>query len=120
MDELTEAQLTELHQRLLTLQAELQKTLSTMADHAGTVHLDQAAVGRISRVDAMQQQQMAGAQKRRNELRLKQIAVALRTFDEDEYGDCKVCGEPIGYGRLSARPESPACVACMAELERGR
>ncbi|MCB9679732.1 MAG: TraR/DksA C4-type zinc finger protein [Alphaproteobacteria bacterium] len=90
-----------------------------MGEHAGTVELDQAAVGRISRVDALQQQQMADAQKRRNELRLKQVAVALQGFEDDEYGACKVCGEPIGYRRLKARPESPACVACMSELERG-
>ena len=120
MEELTEAQRAELHERLLAIQAELQKTLSTIGDHAGTVHLDQSAVGRLSRVDAIQQQQMADAQKRRNELRLKQISVALNTFVDEEYGDCKVCGEPIGYGRLTARPESPACVSCMAELERGR
>ena len=40
--------------------------------------------------------------------------------DDDEYGDCKVCGEPIGFARLRARPESPACVSCMAKLERGQ
>ncbi len=118
MDELTDTQLAELHADLLALRETLQRTLGTMGDHAGTVELDQAAVGRISRVDALQQQQMAGAQKRRNELRLKQVHVALQTYADDDYGFCKVCGEPIGYKRLKARPESPACVTCMAELER--
>lgn len=119
MDALTEPQIEELHALLLSVQAELRVTLQTMEGHAETVELDQAAVGRLSRMDAIQQQSMADAQKRRNELRLKQIAVALRAFDDDAYGDCKVCGDSIGYGRLKARPESPACVACMAELERG-
>jgi len=119
-DDLTDDQREELHERLLQLRRELQATLRTTGEHAQTVELDQASVGRLSRMDAIQQQQMADAQKRRNELRLKQIAVALATFDDDAYGDCKVCGEPIGYRRLAARPESPACVACMAELERGR
>ncbi|MEZ4320130.1 MAG: TraR/DksA family transcriptional regulator [Myxococcota bacterium] len=118
MDDLSPSERAELHALLLKVQRELQSTGDTMADHATTVHLDQAAVGRVSRVDALQQQQMADAQKRRNELRLKQVAVALRAFEDDSYGDCKVCGEPIGYRRLLARPESPACVACMAELER--
>ena len=119
-EELTEAQLAELVQRLHDLRAELRKTLRTTGEHAQTVELDQASVGRLSRMDAIQQQQMADAQRRRNELRLKQIAVALMAVDDDEYGDCKVCGEPIGFARLRARPESPACVSCMAELERGQ
>lgn len=118
MDELTDAQLAELHADLLALRDTLLRTLGTMDEHATTVELDQAAVGRLSRMDAIQQQQMADAQKRRNALRLKQVHVALQTVEEDDYGFCKVCGDPIGYRRLKARPESPACVSCMAELER--
>lgn len=117
--ELTEEQVAELHERLLALRAELVETAVTTAEHAGTVELDQAAVGRISRVDALQQQSMAQAQQRRNELRGKQIAVALAMFADGDYGWCKVCGDPIGYGRLSARPESVCCVPCMREVERG-
>lgn len=118
-EELTEAERAELHAQLLALRAELQAVLRTTDDLAATVELDQAAVGRVSRIDAIQQQQMAEAQKRRNALRLKQVAVALGAFDDDSYGDCKVCGEPIGVRRLRARPESPACVPCMAGLEQG-
>jgi len=118
-EELTDAERATLRARLETLREELRATVRTTGDHAKTVELDQTAVGRVSRIDAIQQQQMADAQQRRNELRLKQIAVALMGFDDDSYGDCKVCGEPIGVRRLTARPESPACVSCMADLERG-
>lgn len=118
MEELTDAQRDELRGDLIRLQAELRTTSETTSQHAETVELDQAAVGRLSRIDAMQQQKMAEAQHRRNQLRLKQLAVALMAFNDDEYGDCKVCGEPIGYGRLKARPESPACVPCMREIEQ--
>ena len=115
-EELTDAQRDELRADLIALRDALLQTSQTTADHAQTVELDQAAVGRISRIDAIQQQAMATAQKQRNELRLKQIAVALGTFADDAYGDCKRCGEPIGYRRLKARPESPCCVPCMAEI----
>lgn len=120
MDDITDGQREELRQELLRLRDELAGTSRTTDAHAQPVELDQTTVGRVSRIDAIQQQQMADAQKRRNELRLRQIAVALATFDDDAYGDCKVCGEPIGYRRLKARPESPACVGCMAEIEAGR
>ncbi len=118
-EELTEAQREELTAALLALQDDLRQTLRTTSEHARTVELDQAAVGRLSRVDALQQQAMAAEQAKRNALRLQQVAVALQTVADDAYGDCKKCGEPIGYRRLRARPESPCCVLCMAEMERG-
>lgn len=119
-EELTDAQRHELKADLEALRDSLSAGLGTHEANARPVELDQAAVGRVSRIDAIQQQQMADAQKRRNELRLKQVAVAMRGFTDDSYGDCKVCGEPIGYRRLKARPESPACVPCMADLEAQR
>lgn len=118
MDDLTDDQHAELVADLHALLARLRSTAEGTAELARTVDLDQAAMGRVSRVDALQAQKMAEAQKRRNELRLKQVFVALKAVDDEAYGDCKVCGEPIGYARLKARPESPACVGCMAELER--
>jgi len=117
---LTEDQSEALHEALLALRDTLQKTLRTTSELAQTVELDQAAVGRISRVDALQQQAMAEEQRKRNQLRLRQVAVALQTYEDGDYGDCKKCGEPIGYRRLQAMPESPCCVPCMAEMERGR
>ncbi len=115
-EELTEQQLAELRADLATLDAELRAYLVGSQDEAKIVELDQEAVGRISRIDAIQQQSMAKANRSRVELRLRQIAVAVVTFDEDEYGWCKKCGEAIGYRRLKARPESPCCVTCMAEI----
>jgi DnaK suppressor protein len=118
-EELSDAQRAELHATLLSLQEDLRRTLRTTSELAQTVELDQAAVGRLSRVDALQQQAMAAEQAKRYKLRLRQVAVALQTVADDAYGECKKCGEPIGYRRLRARPESPCCVPCMAELERG-
>jgi len=117
---LTDEQVAELHAALLSLQSALEGTLRTTSELAQTVELDQTAVGRISRVDALQQQAMASEQRKRNQLRLRQVAVALQTFEDDAYGDCKKCGESIGYRRLQALPESPCCVPCMSELERTR
>lgn len=119
MEELTAAGRATLHAALLRMRDELTATQATTQGLAGTVHLDQTAVGRVSRGDALQAQAMAAEQVRRNALRLKQVAVALAAVDDGSYGDCRVCGEPIGFARLSARPETPACVPCMAELERG-
>ena len=117
-DELTEAQLEALHADLLELRDSLARTAQATAQLAQTVHLDQTAVGRVSRIDAIQRQQMASAQQRRNALRAKQVQVALKYFDDGDYGGCRSCGEPIGYRRLKARPETVVCVPCMRELEQ--
>ena len=117
-DELTEAQLEELHQDMLALGQELEELLSANKEQSKPVELDQAAIGRLSRMDAIQQQQMAGAQRRRNELRHKQLAAALERFEEDDYGLCARCELPIGYKRLKARPESPMCITCLNEIGR--
>ena len=101
--------------RLLELRAELERTLHATKVQAERVTLDQSAVGRLSRVDALQQQAMAQAQERRTKLRLEQITHALSRLDNDAYGDCVECGEPIRVARLKARPEAPFCLSCMEQ-----
>ncbi len=113
--ELTPAETAELAAALRTLESELMQTLARTETLASTVELDQSAVGRISRVDALQAQKMAEAQRHRANLRLKQVRNALRRFDNDSYGDCPECGELISTARLRARPESALCVACSEE-----
>lgn len=102
-----------LRERLVELVAELHDTLRASAGSAAPVVLDQSSVGRLSRMDAMQQQAMAKATRRNAQLRLAQCKVALSAFDRDQYGLCRNCEEPIGYGRLSARPEAPFCLECQ-------
>ncbi|MGD8859140.1 MAG: TraR/DksA C4-type zinc finger protein [Myxococcales bacterium] len=113
MDELTSAQLRELEQRLRGLEQELEGQLELGADGARPVQLDQSSVGRVSRMDAMQQQAMAQATRRSQQLRLSQCRSALSAMARDEYGYCRSCDEPIGYGRLSARPEALLCLRCQ-------
>ena len=86
---------------------------ATEADRA-PVELDQQSVGRLSRMDAMQQQAMAAAQQRRRTGRLRAIEAALRRMAEDEYGWCEECGEPIPTGRLELDPCASRCVACAS------
>ncbi len=85
----------------------------TVADRA-PVELDQSAVGRLSRMDAIQQQAMAAAQSRRRAGRLRAIAAALKRIDEDEFGWCDACGEEIAMRRLELDPAAPRCIGCAA------
>ena len=102
-----------LRKQLLSTEAELTKLLKLSRQSADIVELDQSRVGRLSRMDAMQQQQMASAGKRRLQYQLLQISQALKKIAEDDYGYCIECGEEITYARLQIRPESEFCVACQ-------
>lgn len=113
MDELTDDEITELTQRLHTLRHQLVASLGDARTE--TVELS-SAQGRVSRIDAIQQQQMALAEKRRNEARIRAIDAALQRIEDEEYGDCARCGEPIGARRLGVRPEGPMCLSCTRTL----
>jgi DnaK suppressor protein len=117
MKELTDTEAEELHQALLTVRQELQKLLEDSAQGAEPVSLDQP-IGRLSRMDAMQQQSMVQANRRAAELRLKRVETALRRHSEGEYGLCLECEEDVGYARLKARPEAPFCVDCQGRREQ--
>jgi len=45
------------------------------------------------------------------------IRRALARMDEGEYGECVVCGEPIGDRRLEIRPVTTHCIDCKTEAE---
>ena len=96
---------------------ELEDSLDASGDSAKTVDLDQP-IGRLSRMDAMQQQKMAVANRQNIRIRHHQVWAALVAVEDGEYGECRKCGDYIGYPRLSVRPEAPFCLACQASVER--
>ena len=69
-------------------------------------------------MDAIQQQQMAKANRAALEIRRQQVAAALAAIEAGSYGACKRCEEPIELARLRARPETPLCLGCQQEIER--
>jgi DnaK suppressor protein len=105
-------QLDTFRDRLLTLKDELEQLSSTGKQASNTVVLDQSKVGRLSRMDAMQAQQMAQETERRRQLQLQKIETALSRITTDEYGYCFVCGEEIGEARLNFDPASTRCINC--------
>ncbi len=111
-DGLSSSQLFSLNQLLLERQAELKARDKDGASWRGPVELDQQSVGRLSRMDAMQQQEMAQAEARRRTSDLARIEIALNRVDEGEYGWCAECGEAIAYKRLEIDPAAHLCIGC--------
>ena len=73
-------------------------------DSRDTVELDQARLGRLSRMDAMQGQAMARETERRRQAEIHRIDAALDRMEEGEYGYCIVSGDPIPRARLELDP----------------
>ena len=116
MDDLTEEQLDRLTTELRDLRGELQSTLEPLKDAARTVDLDEP-IGRLTRVDALQQQSMAKANRQSTQVRLQQVAAALKRAAVGNYGYCLDCDEPIGLARLQVRPEAFLCITCQEGRE---
>ncbi len=49
---------------------------------------------------------------------LPKIDRALDRISTGSYGLCQSCEEPIGLGRLKARPVAVLCIACKEEQEQ--
>jgi DnaK suppressor protein len=97
-----------IEQRLADLKAEDQLGETGQA----TVKLDQQAIGRLSRQDAVQNQAMAKATQARRQLERTRLAAALARMDEGEFGYCEDCGDEIAPGRLELDPAATRCVDC--------
>jgi RNA polymerase-binding transcription factor DksA len=67
---------------------------------------------RVTRQDALQQQQMSAELARRYELELVRVQQALEAFEEGTYGICRRCGTLIPAARLRAMPHASVCVPC--------
>lgn len=104
----------ELEARLLQERAELQELREMASTDRKPVELDQASVGRLSRMDALQMQAMASASERRRQARRQLIDAALERVKAGEYGYCIKCGEEIAERRLALDPAVPTCISCAA------
>ena len=84
----------------------------TAEGNRATVTLDQQSVGRLSRMDALQQQAMAKATHQRRQTERAQLTAALKRLADGEYGECVDCGEDIEDARIFAAPAILRCKSC--------
>lgn len=116
-DALSEAELAHYRARLEDRKAELQRTNASADEAQRPVELDQTRQGRLSRIDALQGQEMSKAAERRRQLELTRIESAFKRIESGDYGFCVSCGERIGKRRLDADPTTPVCIECAQRQE---
>ena len=93
--------------------AELRALSDNSRQSRAPVTLDQQSVGRLSRMDAMQQQSMDLAKEERRAKRLAILTAALRRMNDGEFGYCLKCGEDIPPARLEVDPAVTLCIYCV-------
>ncbi len=98
--------------RLVARQGELADLVAASKVSRKAVELDQTRVGRLSRMDALQDQAMAQETNRRRGLELRRIEAAFKRLQAGEFGYCVSCGEDIALKRLQLDPTASQCIDC--------
>ncbi|MEK9753700.1 MAG: TraR/DksA family transcriptional regulator [Rhodospirillaceae bacterium] len=112
---LTKAAVDKFRARLEAMRGEVLRDSELTEDERKPVTLDQSMVGRLSRMDALQNQAMALEAERRRGLEVQRIDAALKRIDTGDFGYCLVCGEDIEPKRLEQDPTAPSCIACAQD-----
>lgn len=110
---MTEEELLALQHQLNAVADEIRLALKQEDPTKDSITIDNA-IGRVTRMEAIQAQSMDQEGRRRQKSRLQQIERALERIEEGSYGTCVSCGDEIPKGRLEIMPESALCVKCAS------
>jgi DnaK suppressor protein len=111
---LTADQIAELTGELERIVAKLERSMRTTEEAMRPVQLDQSAVGRLSRIDSLQNQGLTRNLQEREQAKLGQVVTAFQRLEDGTYGTCTECGGDIPFERLQIFPETPTCSSCSA------
>lgn len=112
MRHLSPDQLGELRAEIERQLRRLESSMAVSEEATATVELDQTAVGRLSRMDSLQNQSMAENLAERERARHSQLKGALARMEQGEFGVCEGCAGEIDPGRLFVFPETTSCGHC--------
>ena len=97
--------------KLEELVFDIESYLKKSKESAAAVEPDKG-LGRLSRMEAMQDQQMVLELRRRKKRQLLDVKNALKRIEQEVYGSCLFCAKTISIDRLDAFPEVQTCVNC--------
>ena len=70
------------------------------------------AIGRVSRMDAINNKSVVEAALRVAKEKMKQLKQVENKINDDDFGVCKKCNNTIPFRRLMIQPQSKFCVIC--------
>ena len=101
----------EIKQRILDEIVKTEKLITEYREMAAPVAPDDA-IGRISRMDAINNKSITEASLRQAESKLNGLKRVLSMYGTPEFGKCIKCKAEIPLGRILFRPESLHCINC--------
>lgn len=72
------------------------------------------AIGRVSRMDAINNKSVNEAALRKAQNKLNNLRVALTKIDDSDFGQCVKCRKKIPIGRILLMPQAISCVNCAS------
>ncbi len=72
------------------------------------------AIGRISRMEAINSKSINEAGLRKTRERVVDMKNALKRLNDENFGLCAKCGNPIPLKRIVLMPETRLCVNCVS------
>jgi len=72
-----------------------------------------SAIGRVSRMDAINNKSINEAALRKAEVKLSGLTYALNRIQDDDFGICAKCEQIIPLGRIMLVPHSRFCAKCV-------
>ena len=70
------------------------------------------SIGRISRMDAINNKSVVDAALRTSKEKLSALKSMLNKINDEDFGLCDRCGDPIPEKRIILMPQSKFCVRC--------
>ena len=105
-------------QRLLDMRRDIEALSHVTEEERQPVELDQSAAGRLTRIEALQNQAMQLETQRRRTIEIQRIDGALARIEAGEFGYCVSCGVDIDPKRLQNDPTTPNCIDCAELIKR--
>lgn len=96
------------------IEQQIIKTKETIAEYKelSKPEAPDCAIGRVSRMDAINNRSVVEAALRKAEEKLSNLEKVLSMIETPEFGKCMKCGNDIPIERILIRPESLLCVKC--------
>ncbi|MCF8222784.1 MAG: TraR/DksA C4-type zinc finger protein [Bacteroidales bacterium] len=95
----------------------LQRKIEELKEFTQPVEPD-SAIGRISRMDAINNKSIYDASIQNSRNRLAQLENILKMKNDDSFGVCIKCHNDIPTERLKIRPEIRLCAGCLEHARR--
>lgn len=110
---MNEKEKNEIKEKILTEIEKTEKSVIEYREITKPVEPD-CAIGRVSRMDAINNKSVAEAALRKAEDKLKKLKYVLTQIGSDDFGVCVKCKRPIPLGRILLMPQSRHCVNCAS------